>query len=185
MIKRKRIKEVKKLTVLYENTPQATYSNKINETISLLKIKLRKIKEKVLAKTIQKKEYEKEIKTILNTMAKIAGLLEDNSLFKNNEHFDFLTICEISEHILMEKELLEQHHPIIDELFKNFAELICFKIELVSNKEDLSKYNKRYEEFENFLLEKEEYFFLEICPYDGKERELIRKIANVTEGVYY
>ncbi|WP_295620244.1 hypothetical protein [uncultured Methanobrevibacter sp.] len=171
----------------YEDTMQNLNPNEIMETKNFLKRAFNAIKEKCieLKTKYEHSKYEKGAKKILCLMEEISNSLERNPLFKNKEFLDFLTIIEISEHILKKKELSIQHFPLIEELCKKFDDFLSLKLELKLNKKDLTEYNEKYEDFENFLFKKEEYFFLEICPYDGKERELIKKIANVTEGVYY
>lgn len=174
------------MNVKYESSEEIIGLNMINETISYLKEIFHGMKEKLIEiKTRQEQSiYEKEVKSILSLMEKISNLLEESPFFINEEYFDFLTIYEISEHILTDEDLLMEHHDMIEEFLKKFSDMISFKLKLEPNKEN-HKYNKKYGEFKRFLCEREEYFFLEICPYDGKEKELIKKVSNITEGVYY
>lgn len=174
------------MNVKYESSEEIIGLNMINETISYLKEIFNGMKEKLIEiKTRQEQSiYEKEVKNILSLMEKISNLLEESPFFENEEYLDFLTIYEISEHILTDKDLLMEHYGMIEEFLKKFSDIISFKLKLEPNKEN-HKYNEKYDEFKRFLCEREEYFFLEICPYDGKEKELIKKISNITEGVYY
>ena len=166
------------MTVFYQNTPPIINSNKIGEFIAYLKKELRKIKEEILLKRIQKREYEKEVKIILSTMEKIARLLEENPLFKEKEFYDFLNMQHMSEYILKDIECFMNYSMFIDELIIEFKDLIHKKIQMAFEKEEIN-YKEEYDQFEDFLFEREEYFYLNIYQAHGEYNDLIVEITNI------
>lgn len=180
---------------LYMNQSVILDSNKINETISFFKKIFNKIKDSF--KSIKSDEtdysnelshYFTEVEKIKSSMNDIADLLEDNPLFNPDEFLDFLTIMEISEYILEDWNLFSTHQSYLFGMFRNFRDLVLFKLDyyLKNNDNDSNSknrdYNEVYEKFEDFLDEQERYFYLEVYPYDGEYDDLITEVNNILEG---
>lgn len=150
--------------------------------------KLEKIKSDSEIENKENGIYEKDVKNILSSMEEISNFLHDNSLFKDEEYYDFLTIFEISEFILNEKELFLMNYSLIGEPLIKFRKILLLKLEYwlktkISDN-DIENYEKAYARFKMFLFEKEEFFFLNISPYTGEDENLIIRVSNITSGDY-
>lgn len=170
---------------IYESSPAAIDTNRINATISLLKEVFNKIKEKLMeiksenkTRSNESQEFKMKGKKILNLMEEIADLLEEDPLFKKNEYYDFLTIYNISEYLFAEKRLFISFKETIEDLIIKFNNILFYKLDCELNQEAFSNYNAKYADFSSYLKNKEEYFFLEIYQNQGTDRELIKKVAS-------
>ncbi len=157
---------------------------KINETINFLQDILNRIKEKFIeiyeSKTEEKElnEFENERENILNLMDEISKSLEENPLFENNEYYDFISIYDMIEYLLNDKNLFLKHRTMLEEMITEFNNIISYKLECKLKNIDYSQYKKQYERFNSYIINKEENFYLEIYQDNGTDEELIKKVAS-------
>lgn len=180
------------MTSFHEGTSQIIDSNKINETIILLKNIFQKIKEKVAelknkenptenSVLIDHEEFKKETKYLKSLMNEVSDLLEGDNLFNKNEFVDFLMIQNMTEYILDNSETYIQNAQFIDELLIDFREIILKKLE--NDIEPINfDYDIEYESYESKLYEKKEYFYLHIYQSDDGDDDLIVDFVNALEG---
>lgn len=175
---------MKKVTGVYKNIPKIIDSDKIDEKINYLKEIIQEIKKFFMINSENKKnqkdtlEFERKGKIFLNQMKKLTDFLEKDSLFKDKEYYDFLTIYDIAEYLFSDEELFFSNKKLIEEILTKFDNLIFYKLECVLNDCQPLNYDEKYKDFIYFLEDKEEYFLLEIYQYKGTDEELIKKIAN-------
>ena len=171
------------MTAFYETQTDILVSNNILDAKNYLKNAFNKIKEKFIELKSKKEsyKYKKEAKIIINLTDEISDSLEENPLFKDKEFYDFLRIKDILEYLLRDRNLIIQHHDLIENLLGNFRKIILEKLDFKLNNKSLNTYKINYAKFKTLLDEKEEYFLVEIYPANHEDDTLVERITKIIE----
>ena len=118
-----------------------------------------------------------KLKRIKKLTEDIADKLECLELFEN-EFVRFLSIQDMIEYIIGDIERFVLYSSFVNDLTSLFCNLINEKIKLFKCNA-LKSYDEIYDEFNNELFKKEEFFNLNIYVSDNQNDELIMKVNNI------
>ena len=162
-----------------ENSPQILNSDKIidflNEVFNRIQEKYNEIKGKR-----EQLKYEKEVKSIMNLMEEIEELIDIDPSFTEIELFDFMDIKEMTEYILKDKDLFEEHFNFICESLMDYTNITLLKSEPQGK-----PYEEEYERFEYGLNRKKEFFYTHIYEHLGIYDDLIDEVVDILWGDEY
>ena len=127
--------------------------------------------------TSNDKELYEELNNIKKLTDEICDKLEGLNSFTKEFHA-FLSIQNMVGYIVEDLGRFILHSSFILELISSFYRLISIKRNIMK-KDDLDNYEKSYKEFEDYLSEKEEYFYLNIYKCTHQYDDLIVQVTNI------
>ena len=122
-------------------------------------------------------EFLEKLNNIKMLTNEICDKLEALNFFKR-EFYAFLSIQNMVCYVVEDIMMFILHSSFIMELISSFYRLINIKINLMK-KDGLDKYEKSYKEFDDYLLEKEEFFYLKIYKCTHQFDDLIVEVTNI------
>ncbi len=115
---------------------------------------------------------------IMDSLNKLADMLEMNSLFEEEYYLSLSIINDIEYIALDKKDLSQQNLIFIANIVINFCNLIRDKQDLLLSNNHID-YKKEYNEFIIFYNNQKEYFYNNIAQKNEDYDELIDKVTNI------
>ncbi len=120
-------------------------------------------------------------KRLFNKLNKLSKLLKENQDIFPNEYYDWLEINDMIQYTLKRDASLikQEDFNFINDLHNSFFELILYKLNLLKdsncefNENFYDKFNPKYNEFNNNLINFKEYFYSNIYQESFDEQEII------------
>ena len=127
--------------------------------------------EEFINKYSKDKEFLDYLEFVKFSLNEISNVMEQIN-FQYDEYYNFASIKRMITYIIDNSEKYFHYSPFIVLLLKNFNDLII-------KERQLDNYKEEYEKFDNYLYEKEDYFYTEIFDSDSKYDDAVDKVTNV------
>ena len=127
--------------------------------------------EEFINKYSKDKEFLDYLNFIKSSLNEISNIMEQIN-FEYDEYYNFASIKRMITYIIDNSEKYFHYSSFIVLLLKNFNDLII-------KERQLDNYKEEYEKFDNYLYEKEDYFYTEIFDSDSKYDDAVDKVTNV------
>ena len=115
---------------------------------------------------------------MMDSLNKLADMLEMNPLFENEYYLSLFIINDIEFIVVDNKDLLKENLPFIANIIINFCRLISDKQDLIlANR--IIDYQNEYEEFLKFYNNQQENFYSSLPEINENYDGAIDKVTNI------